>query len=139
MKRYVSKLDPCRSEWTKLTFVPSSTFFALQIANLSVAIRNARTKRDFLQSFADEPREFVHRWLESQARDLGLALGVEKPDGIAGTGLGKEDLRKSDTFLLPWVSFSLSNPAIKPGRPLRVKLTRFPLIFPRDRPRKRSS
>lgn len=122
------------------TDVPFFTFLALQIANLSVAIRNARTKRDFIQSFADEPREFVHRWLESQARDLGLALGVEKPDGIAGTGLGKEDLRKSDTFLLPWVSFSfLSNPAIKPGRPLGVKLTRFLLIFARDRLRKRSS
>lgn len=70
---------------------------------MSVAIRNSRSRRDFLQAFADEPREFMQRWVESQSRDLGLALGVDRPEGIAGTGLSKEDLRKSDTFALPWV------------------------------------
>lgn len=76
-----------------------------QIANISIAIRNARTKRDFLQAFADEPREFIQRWVAGQSRDLQLALGLEAPEGIVGTGLGKEDLRKSDTFLLPWVRY----------------------------------
>ncbi|KAL7408971.1 hypothetical protein BDY24DRAFT_404835 [Mrakia frigida] len=72
-----------------------------EISNLAIALRNSRTKRDFLQSFASDPSAFIHKWLDSQARDLSLALGGEV-NGVAGTGLAPEDLRRSEVFRLPW-------------------------------------
>ncbi|CED83878.1 SWI/SNF transcription activation complex subunit [Phaffia rhodozyma] len=73
-----------------------------EISNLSIAIRNARTKRDFLQSFSNDPSGFIHHWLDSQARDLSLTLGVESQGGFPNRGLSAEDLRRSELFHLPW-------------------------------------
>lgn len=78
----------------------------LQISNLSLALRNARTKRDFLSSFASDPSNFIHSWLDNQARDLSVALhpynSQSSGRGIGGTGLHAEDLRRSEVFRLPW-------------------------------------
>lgn len=83
--------------------------FSPKISNISIALRNARTKRDFLASFARDPSAFIHRWLDSQARDLAYTLHDASlgegatGGGVAGTGLTSEDLRRSATFRLPWV------------------------------------
>jgi len=60
-----------------------------------VSVRNSKVKRDFLESFAKDPAEFIERWLASQARDLETVMGHES--GMRG------DLRRSDNFQLPWV------------------------------------
>ncbi|KAJ2393147.1 SWI/SNF and RSC complex subunit Ssr3 [Coemansia sp. RSA 2559] len=38
-------------------------------------IYNARSKRDFLRSFADDPVAFTHRWIDNQTKDLEVILG----------------------------------------------------------------
>ena len=39
-------------------------------------------KRTFLTTFADEPAEFINKWLESQSRDLESALGSGPSEGL---------------------------------------------------------
>jgi len=67
-----------------------------EIIQYAQSIRNAKLKRDFLVSFAAEPRTFVQTWIASQARDLDVILSGER-------GVREEDLRRSDFFKLPWV------------------------------------
>ncbi|KAJ2548426.1 SWI/SNF and RSC complex subunit Ssr3 [Coemansia sp. RSA 1933] len=38
-------------------------------------IYSARSKRDFLRSFADDPVAFTHRWIDNQTKDLEVILG----------------------------------------------------------------
>lgn len=67
-----------------------------EIAQLAQSVRNAKLKRDFLESFVKDPRAFIHTWVASQARDLDVILSGER-------GVREEDLRRSDFFKLPWV------------------------------------
>ncbi|KAJ1849032.1 SWI/SNF and RSC complex subunit Ssr3, partial [Coemansia sp. RSA 2708] len=46
-----------------------------QLAQKMQDIHNARTKRDFLRSFAEDPVAFVHRWIDNQTKDLEVILG----------------------------------------------------------------
>ncbi|PIA15303.1 hypothetical protein COEREDRAFT_82063 [Coemansia reversa NRRL 1564] len=46
-----------------------------QLAQMMQDIHNARTKRDFLRSFSDDPVAFVHRWIDNQTKDLEVILG----------------------------------------------------------------
>ncbi|KAJ1867450.1 SWI/SNF and RSC complex subunit Ssr3 [Coemansia sp. RSA 989] len=46
-----------------------------QLAQKMEEIHNARTKRDFLRSFAEDPVAFVHRWIDNQTKDLEVILG----------------------------------------------------------------
>jgi SWI/SNF-related matrix-associated actin-dependent regulator of chromatin subfamily D len=73
----------------------------LQIAQAAQQVRDAKLRVDFLCSFADDPQTFIHKWIGSQARDLDVMLGAERP------GAAREaDLRRSEFFKLPWVRFS---------------------------------
>ncbi|KAG9075559.1 SWI/SNF complex component snf12, partial [Ceratobasidium sp. 370] len=78
-----------------------------KISQVIAQITSLSLKREFCKSFAADPQRFIHRWIESQARDLDTILGQ---GGMAGSGnakpqvgLGDEDLRRSEFFRLPWV------------------------------------
>ncbi|KAJ2697673.1 SWI/SNF and RSC complex subunit Ssr3 [Coemansia sp. IMI 209128] len=46
-----------------------------QLALKMQEIHNARSKRDFLRSFSEDPVAFVHRWIDNQTKDLEVILG----------------------------------------------------------------
>ncbi|KAG9095886.1 SWI/SNF complex component snf12 [Ceratobasidium sp. 370] len=78
-----------------------------KISQIIAQITSLSLKREFCKSCAADPQRFIHRWIESQARDLDTILGQ---GGMAGSGnakpqvgLGDEDLRRSEFFRLPWV------------------------------------
>ncbi|KAJ1941941.1 SWI/SNF and RSC complex subunit Ssr3, partial [Kickxella alabastrina] len=41
-----------------------------QLAQKMQEIHNARTKRDFLRNFSEDPVAFIHRWIDNQTKDL---------------------------------------------------------------------
>jgi len=84
-------------------YVPATYSQTLQIVQAAQSIRNSHMKRQFLQSFAQDPAQFIHTWIASQARDLEVILG-EGADGGGTRGVRDEDLRRSDYFRMPWVS-----------------------------------
>ncbi|KAJ2723554.1 SWI/SNF and RSC complex subunit Ssr3 [Coemansia sp. Benny D115] len=47
----------------------------VQMAQKMQEIHNARTKRDFLRGFAEDPVAFIHRWIDNQTKDLEVILG----------------------------------------------------------------
>ncbi|KAG1853157.1 SWI/SNF complex 60 kDa subunit [Suillus subalutaceus] len=71
-----------------------------EIALLSQSLHNSHTKRQFLQSFARDPANFIQTWLASQSRDLESVLGNGPSEGAT---IRAEELRRSDFFRLPWV------------------------------------
>ncbi|KAG2137476.1 BAR-domain-containing protein [Suillus clintonianus] len=71
-----------------------------EIALLSQSLHNSHTKRQFLQSFANDPANFIQTWLASQSRDLESVLGSGPSEGAT---IRAEELRRSDFFRLPWV------------------------------------
>ncbi|KAG2133791.1 SWI/SNF complex 60 kDa subunit [Suillus bovinus] len=71
-----------------------------EIALLSQSLHNSHTKRQFLQSFARDPANFIQTWLASQSRDLESVLGSGPSEGAT---IRAEELRRSDFFRLPWV------------------------------------
>ncbi|KAJ1731142.1 SWI/SNF and RSC complex subunit Ssr3 [Coemansia sp. Benny D160-2] len=46
-----------------------------QLTQKMQEIYNARSKRDFLRNFADDPVAFTHRWIDNQTKDLEVILG----------------------------------------------------------------
>ncbi len=75
-----------------------------RIAQAAAAVRNHATTRDFLASFARDPHAHLRTWLASQARDLDAILGTTAlgANGV-GTGIGVEEMRRSETFKGSWV------------------------------------
>jgi len=71
-----------------------------EIALHAQSLHNAYTKRAFLQSFASDPVQFIHMWLESQSSDLETILGSGFSEGAM---VRAEELRRSEFFKLPWV------------------------------------
>lgn len=57
-------------------------------------------KKVFLESFAEDPANFIHTWLESQSRDLESIMGSGPTEGMT---VRQEELRRSEFFQLPWV------------------------------------
>lgn len=57
-------------------------------------------KRTFLESFANDPAQFIQTWLESQSRDLECILGSGPSEGQT---VRQEELKRSEFFQLPWV------------------------------------
>lgn len=53
-----------------------------------------------MQSFAEDPANFIQTWLESQSRDLETILGSGPTDGLT---FRQEELRRHEFFKLPWV------------------------------------
>ncbi|KAJ1933388.1 SWI/SNF and RSC complex subunit Ssr3 [Linderina macrospora] len=49
-----------------------------QLQQKMLEIHNARSKRDFLRGFADDPVAFIHRWIDNQTKDLEVILGDRK-------------------------------------------------------------
>ncbi|KAF4568445.1 SWI/SNF complex component snf12 [Pleurotus pulmonarius] len=70
-----------------------------EIALLAQSLHNSHLKRTFLQSFADDPAQFIQTWLESQSRDLESILG----GAGEGAAVRAEELKRSEFFRLPWV------------------------------------
>jgi SWI/SNF-related matrix-associated actin-dependent regulator of chromatin subfamily D len=64
------------------------------------SLHNSHLKRTFLQSFAEDPVQFIHTWLASQSRDLESILGSGASEGAT---VRAEELRRSEFFTLPWV------------------------------------
>ncbi|KAH7906936.1 BAR-domain-containing protein [Hygrophoropsis aurantiaca] len=83
-----------------------------EIALLTQSLHNAHTKRNFLQEFADDPAQFIQKWLASQSRDLESILGSGPSEGAT---IRAEELRRSDFFRLPWVEEAV---AVQEGRQL---------------------
>ena len=57
-------------------------------------------KKTFLESFAQDPAQFIQTWLESQSRDLESILGSGPTEGQT---VRQEELKRSEFFQLPWV------------------------------------
>ena len=79
------------------------------------SLNNAHMKRQFLRSFADDPRGFIQTWLASQSRDLETVLGSGPSEGAT---VRQEDLKRSEFFRLPWVEEAV---AIQEGMRLAAK------------------
>jgi len=71
-----------------------------EIALHAQSLHNSHLKRTFLQSFAEDPVQFIHTWLASQSRDLESILGSGPSEGAT---VRAEELRRSEFFALPWV------------------------------------
>jgi len=71
-----------------------------EIATLAQSLQSSVLKRQFLQSFAEDPSNFVSTWLASQSRDLESMLGSGPSEGAT---VRKEDLSRSEFFRMPWV------------------------------------
>jgi SWI/SNF-related matrix-associated actin-dependent regulator of chromatin subfamily D len=87
----------------------------VQIALHVQSLHNSHLKRTFLESFANDPAQFIQTWLESQSRDLESVLGSGPSEG--GT-IRAEDLHRSDYFKLPWVEEAI---AVQEGTRLAAK------------------
>lgn len=61
-----------------------------QIALTVESLNSSRMKRDFFQSMADNPVDFINKWTESQSRDLRLISSVR--------GFNEEEVRKSSFY-----------------------------------------
>ncbi|KAF9971687.1 SWI SNF, matrix associated, actin dependent regulator of chromatin, sub d, member 1 [Actinomortierella ambigua] len=59
-------------------------------------MHNCKTKRDFLLRFANDPVDFLDRWIASQSRDLEVILG----DSSANL----EEQRRSEFYNQEWVN-----------------------------------
>jgi len=71
-----------------------------EIATLAQSLQSSVLKRQFLQSFSDDPSTFISTWLASQSRDLESILGSGPSEGAT---IRKEDLSRSEFFRMPWV------------------------------------
>ncbi|KAA1466812.1 SWI/SNF complex subunit [Dentipellis sp. KUC8613] len=71
-----------------------------EIARLTQSLQSSVLKRQFLQSFAEDPAAFIHTFLESQSRDLESILGSGPSEGAT---IRREDLQRSEYFRMPWV------------------------------------
>jgi len=71
-----------------------------EIATLAQSLQSSVLKRQFLQSFAEDPSSFISTWLASQSRDLESILGSGPSEGAT---IRKEDLSRSEFFRMPWV------------------------------------
>ncbi|KAE9399403.1 SWI/SNF complex protein [Gymnopus androsaceus JB14] len=76
-----------------------------EIAILAQSLHNSHLKRTFLQSFANDPAQFIQTWIDSQSRDLESVLGAGQSEGLT---LRQEELRRSEFFRLPWVEEAVS-------------------------------
>ncbi|KII90186.1 hypothetical protein PLICRDRAFT_138717 [Plicaturopsis crispa FD-325 SS-3] len=79
------------------------------------SLHNSHLKRTFLQSFADDPAQFIQTWLASQSRDLESVLGSGPSEGAT---IRAEELRRSEFFKLPWVEEAV---AVQEGMRLAAK------------------
>uniref|UniRef100_A0A8H7XP97 DM2 domain-containing protein n=1 Tax=Psilocybe cubensis TaxID=181762 RepID=A0A8H7XP97_PSICU len=86
-----------------------------EIALLAQSLHNSHMKRTFLESFANDPAQFIQTWLESQSRDLESILGSGPTEGMT---LRQEELKRSEFFQLPWVEEAV---AIQEGVRLAAK------------------
>ncbi|KAH9062649.1 SWI/SNF complex subunit [Lactarius deliciosus] len=87
-------LNPSRDTLRELTKLDD------EIATLAQSLQSSVLKRQFLQSFAEDPSGFVQTWLASQSRDLESILGSGPSEGAT---IRKEDLSRSEFFRMPWV------------------------------------
>jgi len=71
-----------------------------EIATLAQSLQSSVLKRQFLQSFAEDPSGFIQTWLASQSRDLESILGSGPSEGAT---IRKEDLSRSEFFRMSWV------------------------------------
>ncbi|KAG1736394.1 uncharacterized protein EDB91DRAFT_1142248, partial [Suillus paluster] len=71
-----------------------------EITLLAQSLHNSHMKQQFLQSFANDPANFIQTWLASQSRDLESVLGSGLSEGAT---IHAEELHRSDFFRLPWV------------------------------------
>jgi len=67
-----------------------------EISEATQAIRSARLRQQFFESFSENPQQFISEWMDSQSRDLETILGTDR-------GVPDELMRRSDFFRLPWV------------------------------------
>jgi len=86
-----------------------------EIALLAQSLHNSHMKKAFLESFANDPAQFIQTWLESQSRDLESILGHGPTEGMT---VRQEELKRSEFFQLPWVEEAV---AIQEGTRLAAK------------------
>ncbi|KAG0260111.1 SWI SNF, matrix associated, actin dependent regulator of chromatin, sub d, member 1 [Mortierella polycephala] len=67
-----------------------------QIMQYIQSMHNSKTKRDFLLRFANNPADFLDRWVASQSRDLEVILGESQ--------VNLEEQRRSDFYNQQWVN-----------------------------------
>jgi len=67
-----------------------------QIMQYIQSMHNSKTKRDFLLRFANDPTDFLDRWVASQSRDLEVILGESH--------VNLEEQRRADFYNQQWVN-----------------------------------
>ncbi|KAF9153621.1 SWI SNF, matrix associated, actin dependent regulator of chromatin, sub d, member 1 [Linnemannia schmuckeri] len=67
-----------------------------QIMQYIQSMQNSKTKRDFLLRFANDPVDFLDRWVASQSRDLEVILGESH--------VNLEEQRRADFYNQQWVN-----------------------------------
>ncbi|KAG0072561.1 SWI SNF, matrix associated, actin dependent regulator of chromatin, sub d, member 1 [Linnemannia elongata] len=67
-----------------------------QIMQYIQSMQNSKTKRDFLLRFANDPADFLDRWVASQSRDLEVILGESH--------VNLEEQRRADFYNQQWVN-----------------------------------
>ncbi|GJJ72767.1 SWI/SNF-related matrix-associated actin-dependent regulator of chromatin subfamily D [Entomortierella parvispora] len=67
-----------------------------QIMQYIQSMNNSKTKRDFLLRFANDPSDFLERWIASQSRDLEVILGESH--------VNLEEQRHSEFYNQQWVN-----------------------------------
>ncbi|KAF9106945.1 SWI SNF, matrix associated, actin dependent regulator of chromatin, sub d, member 1 [Mortierella sp. GBA35] len=67
-----------------------------QIMQYIQSMHNSKTKRDFLLRFANDPADFLDRWVASQSRDLEVILGESH--------VNLEEQRRADFYNQQWVN-----------------------------------
>jgi SWI/SNF-related matrix-associated actin-dependent regulator of chromatin subfamily D len=108
--------DPFKNFMQKFTQSISSAEMTLskdisdwdtRFIDLLYEIRQSCVKREFMQSFASQPVEFINQWIVSQAHDLKTILG--EGDSMNETTLHMEDWRsRSSLFKQDWVREAIS-------------------------------
>ncbi|KAH9976864.1 SWI/SNF complex subunit [Lactifluus volemus] len=88
-----------------------------EIATLAQSLQSSVLKRQFLQSFAEDPSGFIQTWLSSQSRDLESVLASGPSEGAT---IRREDLSRSEFFRMPWVEEAV---AIWDGMRIANKVT----------------
>ncbi|KAJ2372060.1 SWI/SNF and RSC complex subunit Ssr3, partial [Coemansia sp. RSA 2603] len=80
-----------------------------QLAMQMQEIHNARSKRDFLRNFADDPVAFIHRWIDNQTKDLEVILGDRRhalEAAISAIMAGEENGTSGDAEAAKWLKES---------------------------------
>ncbi|KAF9910094.1 SWI SNF, matrix associated, actin dependent regulator of chromatin, sub d, member 1 [Lobosporangium transversale] len=98
-----------------------------QIMQYIQSMHNSKTKRDFLLRFANDPVDFLDRWVASQSRDLEVILGESH--------VNLEEQRRAEFYNQQWVNEAVFHyMTAKNQKKLQELLSGHPQVVPAPGP-----